>query len=81
MKVRVQFAIDSDVKRRATERAAQSGLSFAQYVVKLIERDLERPKSKTGIEAIFDLGSSDGSDIARNKKQMIGEAVAARHRK
>jgi hypothetical protein len=81
MMVRAQIAIDRDLKRRATERASESGVSFAEYVVKLVEKDVERPKSKTGIEAIFDLGSSGGSDIARNKKQMIGEAIEARLRK
>jgi hypothetical protein len=35
----------------------------------------------TGIEVIFDLGSSGGSGIARNKKQMIGDAIAARRSK
>jgi len=80
MKVRVQFAIDSDLKRCATERARESGLTFAEYVVKLAEKDVERPKSKTRIESIFDLGSSGGSDIARNKKQMLADAFAARRR-
>jgi hypothetical protein len=81
MKVRVQFAIDDNQKRRATERARDSGLSLAEYVVILIERDLEHPKSKTGIEAIFNLGSSGGSEIARNKKQMIAEALESWHPK
>lgn len=72
--------MDSDLKRRATERARASGLAFAEYLVSLIEKDLERPKSKTGIEAIFNLRSSGGSNIARNKKQMIGEAIEARLR-
>ena len=78
MKVRVQFAMDSDLKRRATERARESGLSFAEYVLKLIERDVALAKSKTGIEAIFDLGSSGGSNVAANKQAMIAEAIAAR---
>jgi len=81
MMVRTQIAIDEQLKRRATECAVESGISFAEYVVKLVEKDVQRPKSKTGIEAIFDLGSSGGSDIARNKKQMIGEAIAARQQK
>ena len=41
MKVRVQFTIDSDRKRRATERARESGLSFAEYAAKLIKKDLK----------------------------------------
>jgi hypothetical protein len=81
MKVRMQFAIDTELKRRATERAGESGLSFGEYVVNLIERDFALPKTKIGVEAIFNLGSSGGSDIARNKKQIIGEAFAARRRK
>jgi hypothetical protein len=78
IKVRVQFVIDSDLKRRATERAGESGVSFAEYVVKLVERDMALSETKTGIEAIFDLGSSGGSNVAENKRAMIGEAIAAR---
>jgi hypothetical protein len=81
MKVRVQFAMDSDLKLLATERAHASGLSFGEYVVKLVEEDLDRPKSKTGIEAIFNLGSSGGSDIAHNKDSMIAEALESMHRR
>jgi len=72
MMVRAQIAIDEDLKRRATERAGEAGVSFAEYIVNLVQEDVERSKIKTGIEAIFDLGSSGGSDIARNKKRMIG---------
>ena len=39
------------------------------------ERKLVR---KVDVSSIFDLGSSDGSDIALNKDSMIGEAIAAR---
>jgi hypothetical protein len=80
MKVRVQFTIDSDRKRRATERARESGLSFAEYAAKLIKKDLKPTKDKTSVEAIFNLGSSSGSDIARNKKQMIADAISSWHR-
>ncbi len=36
---------------------------------------------KADVSSIFDLGSSDGSDIAVNKDSMIGEAIAARYNK
>jgi hypothetical protein len=81
MMVRAQIAIDMELKRRATERACEAGVSFAEYVVKLVERDVERPKIKTGIEAIFDLGSSGGSDIAVGKHSMIAEAFDSMRRR
>jgi len=31
--------------------------------------------------AVFDLGASGGSDVARNKDAMIAEAFASRHRR
>jgi hypothetical protein len=79
MKVRIQFAMDRELKSRATVRARASGLSLAEYFVSLIEKDLALPKTKIGVEAIFNLGSSRGSNVAANKHAMIAEAIAGRH--
>lgn len=81
MKVRVQFAMDSDLKRRAKKRAARLGLSLSQYLVSLIEGDLVPQETKVGVEAVFNLGSSGGSDITLNKDTMIAEAIEATRRR
>jgi hypothetical protein len=45
------------------------------------QRGRERPESKPDLSIIFDLGASDGSDIARDKDAMLAEAFASLVRK
>jgi hypothetical protein len=75
---RTQVTLDSELQRRARRRAAELGVSFAEYVRRLVALDLDRPRQVRDPSAVFGLGSSDGSDIARDKDAMVGEAVAAR---
>jgi hypothetical protein len=54
------------------------GISFAEYVRRLLRRDLDdRPRSE--ISALFDLGDSGGSDVSRYKHDYVGDAVDALH--
>jgi hypothetical protein len=80
MMVRTQIALDSEDHRRAKRRAAELNVSLAEYVRRAVRRDLggeERPKAD--ISAIFDLGSSGGSDIAKHKDKYLGEAAWHEH--
>ena len=52
------------------------GVSFAEYVRRLVARDLAVPEATAEVDSIFDLGSSGGSDISRKKDSMIAEAFA-----
>ena len=74
MMARTQITIEPEVQRRARQRASDLGVSFAAYIRGLVVRDLSHPKAVAGIESIFDLGSSGGSNIAREKHSMIEEA-------
>ena len=74
MMSRTQITLDPEFQRRAHRRASDLGVSFAAYIRGLVERDLSQPKKVTGINALFDLGNSGGSNIARNKHSMIEEA-------
>ncbi len=66
--------------RRAQARAAEQGISLAEYVRRLVAHDLgERPRG-VGPEAVFDLGRSGGSDVAADKDRMIAEAFSAERR-
>ncbi|HEY6254924.1 MAG TPA: hypothetical protein VIY51_03935 [Xanthobacteraceae bacterium] len=68
--------MDPELQRRAQARAAELGISFAEYVRRLIIADLEEPKQRPDISIIFDLDASgEPTDIARDKDKMIGEAV------
>jgi hypothetical protein len=76
MNVRAQIVMDPELQRRAQARAAQLGISFAEYVRRLVAQDLGEPKPKADISAVFDLGASDEpTDIARDKDKLIGDAV------
>ncbi len=68
------------MQRRAQAKAADLGISFAEYMRRLVANDLGEPKPKTDISIIFDLGaSSEPTDIARDKDKMIGEAAWEEH--
>ena len=77
MMARTQITLDPETQRRARERAADLGISFAEYVRTLVERDLECPARDADPTAVFDLGRSNGSDVARDKDAMLGTAVQA----
>ena len=69
--------MNRETQSRARERAAELGISVAEYVRRLLARDLEGPTNPIHPSAIFDLGSSGGTDIARDKDELLGEAIAA----
>ena len=80
MMSRTQITLEPEVQRKARRRASDMGISFAEYVRRLVVRDLGGAKSSASPAAMFDLGSSGGSDIAKNKRAMVAEAFASRLR-
>ena len=74
---RTQVSLDTEMHRRARRRAGELGVSLAEYFRRLVSRDLARPEAKPDVDRIFDLGKSGGSDIARNKTDMIATAMAS----
>lgn len=77
MMTRTQITLDSELQKRARERAVQLGVSLAEYIRRLVASDLERTRSTIEPSQVFDLGDSGGSDVARDKDMMAGEAVSA----
>jgi hypothetical protein len=72
--------MDSRLQRRARVKAAALGISFAEYVRRLVKRDLAR--RKVDVSILFDLGAStEPTDIARDKDKMLGETARAQHRR
>ena len=63
----------------ARQKAAALGISFAEYVRRLVARDLGEPDAieAPDVAQVFDLGDSGGSDVARDKDRMIGAATSA----
>jgi hypothetical protein len=80
MSARIQITMDPDLQRRAHAKATELGISFAEYVRRLVANDLGEPRSKADVSMIFDLCVSDEpTDIARDKDKMLGEAVWAEY--
>ncbi len=76
MNARTQITLDPETQRRAHTKAADLGISFAEYVRRLITSDLGQPQPKADVSIIFDLiDEGPPTDIARDKDNMIGEAV------
>ena len=77
MMSRTQITLEPETQRRARRRANDLGISLAEYVRRLLERDLGGPAIQTDPTLVFDLGRSSGSDIAKQKDAMIAEAIAS----
>lgn len=77
MMSRTQITLDPEIHRRARKRAAELGVSFAEYIRNLVARDLASPRMAADPSVLFALGRSVGSDIARDKDAMIAEAFDA----
>jgi hypothetical protein len=80
MNARRQITMDAEMERRAEAKATELGISFAEYVRRLVAMDLGERKPKPDISVIFDLcASRRPTDIARDKDKLIGEAVWANY--
>jgi hypothetical protein len=86
MNVRSQIAMDPEMRRRAEAKAAALGISFAEYVRRLVAEDLgetdtpgfreEDTGPKPDISIFFDLiDEGPPTNVARDKDKMVGEAV------
>jgi hypothetical protein len=82
MSARTQITMDVSLRRRAHRRATALGLSFAEYVRRVVASDLGETRRKPDIAVIFDL-VADGppTDIAREKGTMLADAVRHEHRR
>lgn len=80
MTSRTQVTLDPEIQRRARERAAQLGISFAEYIRRLVARDLGTPSQEVDPSIVFNLGSSGGADISDDKDALIGAAIATEHK-
>ena len=75
--VRTQISIESELHSRIRVRAAALGISFAEYIRRLVDKDLAGLPRSVDRSIIFDLGTSEPSDIAAQKDQLIAEAIAS----
>ena len=76
--MRTQIDLESEQHALIKRKAADLGISMAEYIRRLVERDLAHAGPSSDISAIFGIGDSGGSDIAVDRKEATAEAIAAR---
>ena len=76
--MRTQIALEPEQHALVKRKAADLGVSMAEYIRRLVERDLQQAGPRADISDIFGLGDSGGSDIAVDRKRASAEAIAAR---
>lgn len=81
MMVRTQISLDAERHAQVRARAAALGVSLAEYLRRLVDRDLAESPRHVDRSIVFDLGASKGADISSNKDRMIAEATGSRKRR
>jgi len=81
MTTRMQITLDPELQRRSRERAKKLGISFAEYIRRLVAHDLGETTPGADPSRVFNLGDSGGSDVAREKDSLIAQAVEAERRR
>jgi hypothetical protein len=56
MPSRTRITLDRETQKRVKARSAELGVSFAEYVRRLVTKDLAKPAPKTDVSLVFDLG-------------------------
>ena len=78
MMTRFQVTFDPEEHRRAKRRAAELGISLAEFVRRAVDDALGEPsRPKADISDIFGIANSGGSDIANHKDEYLAEAIGA----
>ena len=78
MMARTQITLSPEEHRRAKAKAAQLGISLAEYFRRLVAQDLS-PKPPKKDFTFVGMGESEGSDVGRQKHAYIGEAAWHEH--
>ncbi|MDQ6751125.1 MAG: hypothetical protein M3Z33_10275 [Actinomycetota bacterium] len=80
MVVRTQITLAAEAHRRAKRRAGDLGISLAEYVRRVVDRDLGPLAPSSDPSQIFGLFDSRGSDVAHDKDRYVDDAVRAQAR-
>ena len=74
---RTQISLDSERHAQARARATELGVSLAEYVRQLVDRDVAPSPRTVDRSVVFDLGAGPATDIATDKQRMLGEAFGS----
>ena len=75
MTQRTQITLESEQHQRARAKAASLGISLAEYLRRLVDRDLGNLDVANDASAIYDLGHGGDSEVGQEKDRMLGEAI------
>lgn len=81
MMQRTQISLEATEHRRARRRAAELGVSLAEYIRRLVRQDIGEHSRRGDVSALFGLGDSGGGDVATRKDEYLGEAIDAHRRR
>ena len=73
--MRTVITIPDQMHARAKQRAAELGISFAEFARRLFEKELEAPTPQGDIEAICGMVSGAPFDMARDGNEIAAEAA------
>ena len=79
--VRTEISLTSELHTQVRARASECGVSLAEYIRRLVARDLVELPRSADRSLVFDLGSSQGNDISSEKDRIIAEAIGAGKRR
>ena len=72
--MRTVITLPDHVHARAKQRAADLGISFAEFVRRLLSRELDTAAPQAGIDSICGMVAGPPLDMTRDGKRVIAEA-------
>ncbi|WP_419918737.1 hypothetical protein [Candidatus Poriferisocius sp.] len=74
--MRAIVTLPDHLHARAKQRAAELGISFAEFSRRLFEKELNEPQPQGDIDAICGIVDGVSFDMARDGGQIVAEAVS-----
>ena len=72
--MRTVITLPDHVHARAKQRAADLGISLAEFVRRLLDKELDTPTPQADIDSICAMVAGPRFDMARDGKEIIAEA-------
>ena len=79
IKMRTQVSMDSELYRLAKKKAADLGISLAEYLRRLIAQDVNGLRGPADPSLVFNLFDSGLSDVSSRHDHYLNEAVDSEH--
>ncbi|WP_419946950.1 hypothetical protein [Candidatus Poriferisodalis sp.] len=78
--MRTVITLPDHLHAEAKQRAAQQGISFAEFARRLFDRELSTADPQGDLDAIRAIVHGEPFDMAADCNAIVAEAVAAQHR-